>query len=211
VNWIVIDVAPTSVATGVVGYLHGAFKPSVRLCHIQSQDEVTETGLSGSALYSGVEVGYRKDIVRWWNMDTLVSGLTQRIEALDAGRLRVSTLQDALSYFQSASLQKEAVFISYAGPDEQRARDLREAFRRRFQQVFDYRDGNSIRPGEPWIKEIFERLNLSAIGVPLLSPSYVESGNCMHELREMVARFDNKQMQIFPVKLDQSDRFAIPP
>jgi hypothetical protein len=38
----------------------------------------------------------------------------------------------------------------------------------------------------------------------------VASGNCEHELREMIARRDNKAMQIFPVKLRANDQFEIP-
>ena len=53
-------------------------------------------------------------------------------------------------------------------------------------------------------------LAVSPIGAPLLSSAYVESENCVHELREMVARRDSKQMQIFPIKLNRTDRFEVP-
>src|ERR1051326_4337883 len=84
--------------------------------------------------------------------------LIRRMASLKVGRRRISTFNDALEYFRSAALRKEAVFISYAGADQDAARDLIDGFRRRFQQVFDYRDGKSIRPGQPWIKEIFDQL-----------------------------------------------------
>jgi len=209
-DWVVIDVGPVSAATGVVGYLHGEFKPSMRLLGLQEPDAGASQPEPDLPLYTGFEVGYQKDIVRWRTADDLLEGLTKRIVSLDAERKRISTLNDALEYFRSAALRKEAVFISYAGPDQETARDLIEAFRRRFQQVFDYRDGKSIRPGQPWIKEIFDQLAVSPIGVPLLSSAYVESGNCMHELREMVARRDNKRMQIFPIKLSRTDTFETP-
>ncbi len=150
-------------------------------------------------LYSVFEVGYRKDIVRWRHSDVLLDGLMKRMRSLEAPRKRISTLNDALEYFRSAALRKQAVFVSYAGRDQDQANDLIAAFRKRFQQVFDYRDGKSIRPRQPWIKEIFNQLAVSPIGVPLLSPAYVESGNCTHELREMVARRDSNQMQLFPI------------
>jgi hypothetical protein len=75
--------------------------------------------------------------------------------------------------------------------------------RERFQRVFDYRDGEPIRPGHPWLDEIFAQLSASAVGVPLLSTAYVRSGNGMHELREMVAQLDADAMQLVPIVLDE--------
>jgi hypothetical protein len=209
-NWIVVDTGPATTATGIVGYLHGEFKPAMRLRRVASTDQISSYDSTGLALYDGFEVGYKKDIIRWCDSETLAKGLAQRITSLDAGRRRISTLEEALTYFRSAALRKEAVFISYAGSDEATARNIREAFKKKFQQVFDYRDGKSIRPGQPWLEEIFDQLALSAVGVPLLSSAYIESGNCMHELREMIARFDNRKMQIFPVKLKPGDQFKSP-
>ena len=68
-----------------------------------------------------------------------------------------------------------------------------------------------MAPGQPWIQEIFQQLAVSPVGVPLLSPAYFQSGNCMHELREMLARVDDKKMQLFPVKLKAEDKTDLPP
>jgi hypothetical protein len=210
VDWVVLDIGQVSMQTGVVGYLHGEFKPAMRLLHVQDPATGTTGPATSPPLYSGFEVGYPKDIVRWWDSDSLLNGLSKRIESLEAPRKRISTIDGALEYFRSAALRKEAVFISYAGRDEDQASQLISAFRKQFQQVFDYRDGKSIRPGQPWIKEIFDKLAVSPIGVPLLSSAYIDSGNCLHELREMVARRDNGKMQLFPVKLGRTDKFDIP-
>jgi hypothetical protein len=209
-DWVLIDVGAASMGTGVVGYLHGEFKPQIRLLRVQEPTPGDSQPGPDLPLYAGFEVGYRKDIVRWWNSDILLDGLVKRMESLDAPRKRISTLNNALDYFRSAALRKEAVFVSYAGRDQEQGNEIIAAFRKRFQQVFDYRDGKSIRPGQPWIKEIFDQLALSPIGVPLLSPAYIESGNCAHELREMVARRDSHQMRIFPVKLRQADNIQLP-
>jgi hypothetical protein len=209
-DWLVIDVGSVSAASGVVGFLHGEFKPSMRLLRVRESDANSASTVDDLPLYSGFAVGYQKDIVRWKNSDDLLDGLMKRMASLHAERRRISTLDEALVYFRRAALRKEAVFISYAGADQQQARSLIEGFRRRFQQVFDYRDGKSIRVGQPWIKEIFDQLAVSPIGVPLLSSAYVGSGNCMHELREMVARRDSNQMQIFPIKLSRGDSFTFP-
>ncbi len=75
--------------------------------------------------------------------------------------------------------------------------------------MFDYRDGQSITPGQPWLPEIFDRLSKSALGVPLISRDYLASGNCEHELREMVAKQDAGKMLIVPVKLT-TDSLKLP-
>jgi hypothetical protein len=210
-NWIALDIGPATVATGIVGYLHGAFKPAMRLCRTATLDEASSTGPTGLALYDGFEVGYRKDVIRWCDSETLAKGLEQRLSTLHAGQRRMSTLEEALQYFREAALRKEAVFVSYAGADEKDARNIRDAFRKKFQQVFDYRDGTSIRPGQPWLQEIFEQLSKCAVGVPLLSSAYLASGNCMHEFRDMIARVDDKKMQLFAIKLKADDQFTLPP
>jgi hypothetical protein len=198
-NFAMVDVGIKTAVTGIVGYLHGAFTPSVRLT-AEPEGELP--------LYSAFEVGYPKDIVRWTDSKSLMEGVQNRLDTLDAPRKRI-TADDGLEYFRRAAKRKEAVFVSYAGADADLAAGIAAAFARRFQKVFDYRDGKSIRPGEPWLSEIFDRLAVSPIGIPLLSPAYVASGNCAHELREMIARRDNKAMQIFPVKLRASDRLGM--
>ncbi len=204
-DWVVLDVGSASDLAGIVGYLHGEFKPAMRLLHIADADTGDTPPKPDSPLYSGFDVGYRKDIVRWWNTDVLVSGVGKRLATLDAPTKRISTIEEAVQYFQSAALRTEAVFVSYSGADQDEVQDILKAFRSRFQTVFDYRDGKSIQPGQPWLQEIFGQLAVSPIGVPILSKPYLNSGNCMHELQQMVARRDNKQMQIFPVRLEKLD------
>ena len=210
-GWIVVDTGPVAIATGVVGFLHGEFIPAMRLSRVKTAAEAGVPKTTGLALYDGYEVGYAKDIIRWYDTESLTNGLKQRLGSLDAGRRRISTLEDALAYFRSAALRKEAVFLSYAGADDQETKPLREAFQKKFQKIFDYRDGKSIRTGQPWVREIFDQLAVCPIGIPLLSSAYVGSGNCMHELRQMIARVDDKKMQIFPIKLRADDKFDIPP
>ena len=209
-DWVMLDVGPISMVTGVVGYLHGEFKPSMRLLRAPESGTGVADPVDGLPLYAGFEAGYRKDIVSWKNSADLLDGVAKRMASLRAERRRISTSDDALAYFRSAALRPEAVFISYAGADQERASGAIEAFRKRFKRVFDYRDGQSIRPGQPWLKEIFDQLAVSPIGVPLLSSGYFKSDNCQHELREMMARRDSKEMQIFPVKLNREDSYDVP-
>lgn len=214
-NWMVVDVGPVSMQNGVVGFLHGEFKPAIRL--VQVPEPAPDALQSGAALppvdvpfYRGFDAGYPKDIAPWWNSESLLDGVEKRITCFREPRKRITTSRDALDYFLSAALRKEAVFVSYCGRDQDVASDLIAALRRKFQQVFDYRDGKSIRPGQPWLKEIFDQLAVSPIGIPLLSPDYVDSGNCGHELEAMVAQRDDKKMQVIPIKLRSNDTFKMP-
>lgn len=200
-NFALVDVSEKSSATGVVGYLHGSFTPSMRMVLEPAGD---------LPLYQSFDAGYPKDIIRWSDSKSLLDGVASRLDTLNAPRKRISAA-DGLEYFRGAAKRKEAVFISYAGADFDAAAPVADAFARRFQKTFNYRDGKSIRPGEPWLSEIFDQLAVSPIGVPLLSPAYFASGNCMHEMQEMIARRDNKTMQIFPVKLRAQDELKLPP
>jgi hypothetical protein len=209
-NWMLMDVGPESMSTGLVGFLHGAFIPTMRLMRVGCEEEAKPRLMPESALYSGVEVGYWKDIARWWDTDSLIAEIGKRLTTLDAPTRRFGTLEEALGYFQEAAKRKERVFISYSGSDEDATRDLRMAFGKRFQEVFDYRDGKSIRPGQPWIEEISKSLSKSPVCVPLLSSTYVNSGNCMHELDDAIALRDAKRTRLFPIKLNKDDQFEIP-
>ncbi len=108
-----------------------------------------------------------------------------------------------------AALRQEAVFLSYSGTDVEAAGTVAAELKRRFQQVFDYRDGTSITPGQPWLQEVFDRLSLAGLGVLLLSEGYLASGNCLHEAREMVARADARQMVLVPVVV-RREKVAMP-
>jgi hypothetical protein len=198
-DWVLTDVGHLGAAPTVAAYLHGSFTPTMRLRRIGNGGD---SGEPADFLYGGTDVGYRKDIIPWNNKRSLEEGLSQRLLSLAAGVKRISTAADAEEYFRSAALRKEAVFLSYSGDDEEAARELSAALKDRFQSVFDYRDGASIRPGKPWLEEIFTQLSASAVGIPLLSATYVESGNCAHEMREMVARRDGKSMELVPIKID---------
>jgi len=199
-DWAVADVGYLGPASGAAAFLHGSFVPTLRLMRAEKNSGEVATL---DFLYRGVEVGYADDIVLWSSKRSLEKGLHQRLSSLNLPVRRISTTAEADEYFRSASLRKEAVFLSYSGKDEQVAAGLGAALREKFQTVFDYRDGESIRPGQPWLEEIFTQLSASAIGIPLLSTSYVESGNCEHELREMVAKRDAKSMEVIPVVLDE--------
>jgi len=185
----------------MVAFLHGAFIPTMRLLHVPPGTRDLEMSSVERALLSSTEVGYSEDVLRWSDGRALEHGLDDRLVSLDAPIRRLNTAEEADEYFRGASLRKEAVFFSYAGQDAAFADRLSVGLKNRFQLVFDYRDRQSIQPGEAWIEEIFAQLSESAIGIPLLSENYFASGNCRHEAEDMVARRDAGSMQVIPVKL----------
>jgi len=56
--------------------------------------------------------------------------------------------------------------------------------------------GNEIR-GPLWM----DQLSASVIGINLLSDTYLKSGHCLQELRQMVAHRNEGKLDLFSVKL----------
>ena len=93
-------------------------------------------------------------------------GIKERLGLLQAVPRLIPNAKEAEKYFNKASLRKEAVFLSYSGEDEEIAAKITIALKARFQDVFNYKDGESIRPGQPWQAEIELKLRRAAVGVP---------------------------------------------
>lgn len=200
-DWVIVDTGDEMAKTGIPAYLHGQFVPMLRMRRFPADQVEPQPSALEKTLYGDIEVGYNKDIVAWNNHDSLKEALQERLLTIKGNVRRIGSMLEAQSYFRSAALRKEAVFLSYSGKDRDLAADISAELKRHFQTVFDYRDGTSIRPGEPWMNEIFKQLSTSAIGVPLLSENYFSSGNCVHEAQEMIASYDSQKMKVLPIKL----------
>jgi hypothetical protein len=193
-DWVVSDIGEPMTAS-LAAYLHGQFVPTMRLLrrtHSPLED----------ALYGVVEVGYRKDIVRWTGHRSLKEGLERRLTSLRLRPKWIGTAEAAVEYFQGAFLRTEKVFLSYSGRDQEVASRLSRRLKETFEDVFDYRDGQSIPAGVSWLEQVTGELASSAIGIALLSPAYLASGNCLQELQQMVAYRNDKKMRVIPVKLE---------
>ncbi len=211
-DWVVSDVGIASANTGLAGYLHGQFIPTLRLARqTESGDVLTRSSVRSASLYGGHEVGYPKDVVTWTTLDDLLPAFKKRLARIIEESRRIGSVADAREYFQEAALRKEAVFVSYTGTDEERVVPLTTALRKRFQTVFDYRDGGqSIEPGRSWMEEIFVKLDRSAVGILMLSQAYLKSGNCAHEARSVIAARDGGKMLVVPIKLGREDMVSPP-
>ncbi len=208
IDFAIVDHGNAVATSGIPAYLHGRFIPMIRVKCNKENLELDSDGLN-TFLYEGVEVGYKKDLIKFDTEDALLKELAIKLEIINSKVRRINTFDEAYKYFNSAILRKEVVFVSYSGQDIDIAKEIIKYLKNYYQTVFDYRDGKSIEPGKPWLPEIFDKLALSAIGINLLSTSYINSGNCMHEAQQMVAQRDSKKMRIFPIKLD-SEKFDSP-
>jgi hypothetical protein len=209
-DWIVADIGESSMRSGLVGYLHGRFIPTLRLLKTRTTRSRVQQRSSYSGLYGGIEVGYGKDLIVWNDLRSLTKQLDARLAVLTTPVKRIATAAQAEDYFRRASLRKQAVFLSYSGRDRKIAAQISSELKKRFQEVFDYRDGESITPGEPWLEEIFDKLSVAKLGIPLVSSDYLASGNCLHEAHEMVAKSDAHEMSLIPLKLYEDDDIKRP-
>ena len=201
IDFAIVDIGDESMRSGLIGYLHGKCIPCIRLLKGFSDKTVLSKRANLKGMYGVIPAGYPKDIVLWKNADSLAYELGLRLEFIRSPVKRINTKHEAYAYFQKAKQRNDTIFLSYSGKDHQLASLISAELKRRFQRVFDYKDGESITPGEPWIKEIFDKLSGSKLGIPLVSSSYLESGNCAHEAQEMIALRDSNTISVIPLKL----------
>jgi TIR domain-containing protein len=208
VDWMLVDIGPSMIATGLPAFLHGQFMPMIRARRVAGP-ETSSTSAFDRSLYGSVDVGYVDNVLTWSDQSELRERLTQQLVALVAPVTRITTLETAERYFRRASLRKETIFLSYAGEDRIMAARLSAELQKRFQSVFDYRHG-AMRGGQPWVRQIFGQLAESAAGIALLSESYLKSGNCLHEAEQMVALYDAGKIRLFPIAVADGD-LQLPP
>jgi len=200
IDVVVLDLGQSSDSSVIAGFLHGHFVPAIRLAHQPNAEGVAPTAVS-NALFGNFEVGYVKDIVAWTTEEQLLLEFRSRLETLLTPQQLIGDDAKARDYFNSASLRKEVIFVSYAGADVELARPVIAALKQKFKTVFDYKDGESIKPGRRWLEEIFNSIDRSAAAMILLSPNYLASKNCVHEAQQIVAREDEGKLAVLPLRL----------
>jgi hypothetical protein len=205
-DWVIVDVGDHKAAS-LVAYMHGQFIPTMRL--LKSPAASATSHLVGT-LYRGTEVGYTKDIIAWADILSLEKGLSNRLTSLRQGVRYISKPEQARDYFLEASRRKKRVFFSYAREDEDLASNFARRLRESFEHVFDYRDGQSLVPGEGWEAQIESEIQKSDLGIAFLSPDYMTSTNCRKELDMMLTARTNSRFLLYPIKIQQ-ERLTLPP
>lgn len=201
IDFAIVDIGSESMESGLIGYLHGKCIPCLRLMKGYSDKNIIIEQMNLRGIYGVIPVGYPNDIIFWKNTDALAYELNLRLEFIRTPVKRINTKNEAFQYFQKANQRKDTIFLSYSGNDRQLASLISIELKKRFQRVFDYKDGESITPGKPWMKEIFDKLSGSKLGILLVTSSYLESGNCAHEAQEMIALRDSNKISVLPLKL----------
>jgi hypothetical protein len=200
-DWVVIDVADTVAGVTALAFLHGHSIPMLRLQ--RAADGTASPPGVEKALFGGFDVGYCEDLLSWRTEDDLIQRFGIRLDQIDSPVRRISTPEEAETYFRRAKLRKEQVFVSYASQDGWAAQAIARELRKRFQLVFDYKDGGESLPaGTSWMTELYSRLHDSRIGIPVLSSPYVKKKTCMREAQQMMIRADQDAMEVIPFNVD---------
>jgi hypothetical protein len=202
-QWCLVDVGKGLFRTGLVGYLHGRFIPTLRALHTsgRSPDSIADY----RSLYIGIEKGYDSDLIKWDAPQSLLQAVSHRLDVLEVRRELITNSAGAQKYFRKAMLRKDAVFLSYSGADRGIAVEIHRYLEQRFQTVFDYRQKESLAGGQDWPQQIEKAIENSKIGVQLISDSYFASAHCMRESSLMdLQRLDNR-MLVIPIKVQDGD------
>lgn len=202
VEWVAVAVDDSVASASTIGFLHGHAVPMLRLHHTEQPEGSPWPDVERS-LFGAFDVGYVEDLLAWRDSDDLLTEFAVRLDRIDAPVRRVSTSDEATTYFRRAQLRKEPVFVSYASEDRWAAEALVAALADRFQQVFDYRDGGESLPeGVPWMSTLYSRLHDASLGIVVLSSSWKAKRTCVREGEFMMARADAGKMTVVPLNVD---------
>ncbi|GAB3937625.1 hypothetical protein GCM10027614_16160 [Micromonospora vulcania] len=196
-DWVLADMSDLSVATAVA-FLRGQAIPVLRIGRVDGPPD----GVVDEMVYGELAAHYSKDVVRWSDADQLRIDLEERIGQVLSEPQLIDDRANAQAYFRSAAKLNHLVFLSYAQEDHEYADQIGAELGGAFQEVFDYRKPAALPHGTQWLEHMLASLATAAVGVPLLSKSYVASSYCMEEGRRMMDASLAGRMRVFPVVLE---------
>jgi hypothetical protein len=196
-DWVLADMSEPPVVAAVA-FLRGHAVPILRTGRVDGPPDAAAEEL----VYGELAAHYTKDLIRWSEPKQLRIALEERIGQINSEPHLIDDRADAQAYFGSAAKLNYLVFLSYAQEDHEYAGRISAELSSVFQEVFDYRKPAAMPHGRPWLDHMLTSLASSAIGVPLLSPSYVASPYCMEEGRRMMDASLSGRMRVFPVVLE---------
>ena len=212
-DWVIVECGVVESAL-VVGYLRGQAIPVLRT-RFQGSAAESDERLDhwDQLLFGELHDHYRKNLVLWSDSDVLAERLSVQMDEIRSQATLIASPEKANEYFQRANqavdappdpspIRRERVFVSYADEDREYAATMISALREHFEDVFDYRTNGSIPHGETWLEYILERIQQSAVGIPLVSASYAASPYCRKESLRMNKAHIEGRMDVFPVLLD---------
>jgi hypothetical protein len=202
-DWVLVDMSHPAAIT-VVAFMRGCGLPVLRIAPADRRPDAATDHL----LYGRLASHYTKDLITWTDIADLISSIQERVARISEFGKLIDGHAQARAHFQKALKINKRVFVSYAKEDADFAARISAALRARFQEVFNYKE-NPMGHGTRWLDEMLSSLAGSAVGVPLMSPSYEKSSYCMEEARRMASAEVVGRMRVFPilVKGDDLDLF----
>ncbi|MEV5931083.1 toll/interleukin-1 receptor domain-containing protein [Streptomyces cellulosae] len=201
-DWVVIDLDDAACRL-VAAFTHGQFIPTLPITSDAAVQELGPALPDEETLYGDVEIGHRKAIIRWTDPQSLMKSLESHLKVIDEQPRYIGDADQATDYFSSAAKRSERVFLSYAAEDGETAADFSQLLNERFQHVFDYRSYGAIKVGESWMDSLLSGLARSAVGVLLVSESYLSSKYCLLEARELYRAAVEGRAKLVPVCLER--------
>jgi hypothetical protein len=194
--------------------------PTIRICHLDDQNPAEvekhlhlsymlrdEPWKSEHQGWPKLLAGYQLDeemqpVIFWKTEDELIDKVGAQLAKIQHG---VESLEDnieAKQYFLSFGRRKEKIFISNHNGVNELAKKVYEKLRwEEGVDAFHYTDLDSIEIGTPdWLKKIYSHIESSKIFLIILSPGYMDSENCLVELKRAKEIYQNRRLRIFPYK-----------
>ena len=199
-DWLVFDCGDAPEGAVALGWLDARGVPFARLRRLSQ--EISPVPAAEAALYRAFEVGYDEDRLTWSDRADLVPRFETLVDVVNSPVLRINTKAEAETYFRAAERRKQKVFLSYASENANVAAALANKLKQRFEVVFDYRDGESLVAGSGYPAQLYDRLECSEIGIPVLSEPYLNKGTCTHEAQDMCSNMDGGKMFVYPINVD---------
>ena len=201
-DWAILAL-DTPAAQMAAGFVLGHGVPLMPLRRTTGAPEQQQAEDVEEVLFGTGEVGHRKALLRWTSTEDLEPAFRTHLKAIGQQPRYVHDENQAFEYFESATRRRERVFLSYAREDGAVAEQFSKLLHASFQEVFDYRTTASIKFGEPWLPTLLDGLALSAVGVLLLSPSYLESPYCRLESEQLLRANIEGRVRLLPICLER--------
>lgn len=201
---VVIDLADAR--QPLIAFIEGLFVPSMKLIfHRPGQTSPVELArlLVDQSLATAGTAG---DVATWWSDQRgLEAELVKKVEALRTPRHEFRSKAEGGSYFRSLGLTRGPVFVSSASADNAMARDLVKRLRSYNIQPFHYIYENTIPAGADWTVMLRNKIEESAIFVPLISREYWESKHCREEFDTANQLYQAGRLRLIPCFLERTD------
>jgi hypothetical protein len=222
------EVRPPHMASDVFGLIHDRCIPTVRICHLEKNEEIDrvhaamhlsydesrwtdqDQGLWPLILGKYQIDNHMEPVIFWRNAEELAKKIGACLQKITGKRRDLITEQEARDYFLGIGRLPGRVFISNAKALNDFAERLKGGLRRNAVAWFHYKDKDAIDIGASnWLSEVIREIRNSVVFVALLDSNYEESPWCTSELNEALQQFRKDEIEIHAYVMDSS--IELPP